>query len=61
MQKLYIINYTVEDLHYLEQLLDGWYWYRVGRAPFVSEINIQTSVPKRLITMIRLKFADRIG
>ena len=61
MQYIHIKDYTVEDLYYLEQLLDGWYWYRVQIHPVLTKLCIQSEAPARLITMIRLKFADRIS
>jgi hypothetical protein len=60
MQYIHIKDYTVEDLYYLEQLLDGWYWYSVRLRTGLTKICIQSNMPARLITMIRLKFADRI-
>jgi len=61
MQAIHIKHLSEEDLAYIDRTIGRWFFYfNADSYTGVTKVMMQTAIPEEKITLLRLKFADRI-
>jgi hypothetical protein len=62
MQALHVKNLTKADLDYIDEHIGEWFFYfNTDSYTGITRVVMQSTIPAHKLTLLRLKFADRMA